>query len=1086
MNREDVRSEVERLLAEQLLGPVVDDEVLQARPSDVYLTGILWPRETGVDAGEDDAGAAEVATAEPEAADSPVPGYRSIRPCSIGITFEVSSDATVNVSLGSTARYVEVPTPGRIGNKAAESEASPSPDNDTAADVGYDWRRTPLSYRVTISSAEPRLIWRTHDFDLADGTIVRDKDIAVDIRRRPSRERCVITVTLIDTAEDEIPRPLRDRQLLFQTQLVIRAVDPRGGGAIYARAAYPFVDDDEDHLTNLLIYRDIREFAVGHGVAAEWTAGASGALQEVATTWLPRARVESTSPDGHELVRELKERRASPFAAATLSDPSRRESNCNALDEFCDLYAGWIATRLEARLDNFKGELRRAAAQNLQRCADALKRQKDGVRCLRQSDEAWEAFVLANRAMDMQSKFPSKGERRGPLVWRPFQLAFVLLVIPGLVDPTDTDRETMDLLWFPTGGGKTEAYLALTAFEIFRRRLTSHQRRNSGGVDVLMRYTLRLLTIQQFQRAAALIAACEVMRNGSQDRLGSAPIALGLYVGTDSTPNKLVDAAERLDEEMVGRAPTSTPRQLLNCPVCGANLPSSGYRVDEQRKWMDVTCSAEACGSRGVALPIMTVDEAIYAHPPSLVIGTVDKFAQLPRNQHLGLLFGAGTPERLGLIIQDELHLISGPLGSMTGLYEATIDLLCTAGTIRPKIIGSTATIGRARKQVRALFDRDVMQFPPPGFDAADSFYAVRDETGPDRIYRGVASAGRSPKFALQALIASLMQSIHVVRKSDKATDAEVDPYWTCVCYFNSLRELGGAHVLMLDDVRRQMAFLAGRMGIEPRLMEAPPLELSSRVSSRDIPEYLRKLSRSLGSDDPYEGQPPDAVLASNMISVGVDVPRLGVMVVAGQPKSTAEYIQATSRVGRGLPGLVVTLYNCGRPRDLSHFEHFLAYHSALYRGVEATSVTPWAPRARDKALHAVLAAAVRHGISGMNRDEDAISFDSGSVETQRIIEYLATRAGNASEGLEGKDTREDLEHATKTWRRRCEESRAAAKRLLYWEHKAPFGRTAPHLMRSAEEMRSAGSAAWATPNSMREVEPSTAFVLRHIRRRET
>jgi hypothetical protein len=275
-------------------------------------------------------------------------------------------------------------------------------------------------------------------------------------------------------------------------------------------------------------------------------------------------------------------------------------------------------------------------------------------------------------------------------------------------------------------------------------------------------------------------------------------------------------------------------------------------------------------------------------------------------------------------------------------------------------------------------------------------------------------------------------------------------------------------------------------MGIEPRLMEAPPLELSSRVSSRDIPEYLRKLSRSLGSDDPYEGQPPDAVLASNMISVGVDVPRLGVMVVAGQPKSTAEYIQATSRVGRGLPGLVVTLYNCGRPRDLSHFEHFLAYHSALYRGVEATSVTPWAPRARDKALHAVLAAAVRHGISGMNRDEDAISFDSGSVETQRIIEYLATRAGNASEGLEGKDTREDLEHATKTWRRRCEESRAAAKRLLYWEHKAPFGRTAPHLMRSAEEMRSAGSAAWATPNSMREVEPSTAFVLRHIRRRET
>jgi hypothetical protein len=562
-------------------------------------------------------------------------------------------------------------------------------------------------------------------------------------------------------------------------------------------------------------------------------------------------------------------------------------------------------------------------------------------------------------------------------------------------------------------------------------------------------------------------------------------MSLGLYVGSDSTPNSLEEAEKRLAEEAAGRSPTSTPRQILSCPVCGAVLQSHAYRIDQARRWMDVACRAEGCEVRGVAQPIQTVDEAIYAHPPSLLIGTVDKFAQLPRNENVGVLFGAGASERLGLIIQDELHLISGPLGSMTGLYEACIDLLCTDGEVRPKIIGSTATIGRARKQVRALFDRDVLQFPPPGFEATDSFFAVRDTEGPDRIYCGVATAGRSPKFALQALIASLMQSVFQIRESKGASDATIDPYWTCVGYFNSLRELGGAHVLMLDDVRRQRAFLAGRAGVEPRPMEEPPLELSSRVSSREIPEILVKLNRSLGSDDVFAGQPPDAVLASNMISVGVDVPRLGVMAVAGQPKSTAEYIQATSRVGRGLPGLIVTLYNFGRPRDLSHFEHFVSYHSALYRGVEATSVTPWAPRARDKALHAVLAAAVRHRVAGMKQDGDAAAFDATNPDVQKILAYLAARADRASEGLETKESREDLAHAVATWQRRCEESRAAGTRLLYWERKVRFGRqAAPHLMRSAEQIRSPGSTAWATPNSMRDVEPSTAFVLRRTRRR--
>ena len=1077
MDREQVRSELESLLESQLLGPAEALEVLDARPSDVYLTGVLWPRQAEIDAGEDDGGLTELADVRAESAsvEAAVPGYRAIRPCSIGITFEVDVGARVTISLDSTSRYVE---------QVVETPAGDRPDG--AGGPTYQWRRKQLDHRLVIPHDETRLAWRTNDFIGPGGGAVHDGDVALDVRRRLDGSRCVFTVTLINTATGDVPRELREKQMLLQSRILVSATMPDDSPAIRARTTYPFADDDEDQLVNLLLYRDVQEFAVGHGIAAEWPAPEmKDRVRVVATTWLPRARVESMSPDGHASVKPLKARDPCLFAAATLSRMDRRQETCSDLLEFLGLYGRWIETTLVSSQTAFDGQLRDAADRNVERCVGTLQRLKRGVEVLRTSDVAWKAFTLANLAMDRQSRFPSRGDRSGPLVWRPFQLAFVLMVIPGLVDALDPDRDTMDLLWFPTGGGKTEAYLALSAFEIFRRRLGSDERRGSGGVDVIMRYTLRLLTVQQFQRAAALITACELIRREDVAHLGVAPISLGLYVGADSTPNGLEEAASRLSDEARGLKPASTPRQLLNCPVCGGKLPTAAYRIDDARHSMDVTCPGDGCEAQGIRLPILTVDEAIYAFPPSLLIGTVDKFAQLPRNANLGVLFGGSSPERLGLIIQDELHLISGPLGSMTGLYEACVDWLSTHGTVRPKIIGSTATIGRAARQVRALFDRDVLQFPPPGIDAADSFFAVRDEEGPDRIYRGVATAGRSPKFALQALIASLMQSVFEIRESGQASERDIDPYWTCVGYFNSLRELGGAHVLMLDDVRRQIGFLAGRKSVTPRSMDGPPLELSSRVSSREIPEILDRLNRPLGSDDVFASPPPDAVLASNMISVGVDVPRLGVMAVAGQPKSTAEYIQATSRVGRGLPGLVVTLYNFGRPRDLSHFEHFQSYHTALYRSVEATSVTPWAPRARDKALHAVLAAIVRHGLVGMDQDEDAIRFDPDSPDVKAILQYLSHRAGRATDGLEENDTIRGLQNAVSGWSRKCAEARATRSRLLYWEKRTRFNKhTAPHLMRSAEQMRSDGSSGVATPNSMREVEPSSAFVLRPGRRR--
>ncbi|ARS71074.1 helicase [Sinorhizobium meliloti] len=1059
------RAEIIHHASALLLGPLSNDERLTSAPVDTYLTGILWPEGETLDAIEDDQSEGAQSGDDREADDG-VPGYRAIRPCSFGITFAVDLETPLEISLGTTARYRAVEgEPTRLGARPARL-----------------WQRIPLGYYLIIPPG-PASTWRTSCFLNAVGEQVTDPEVELHIRRRIDGEQQVLTVTLINKSLEADDR-YRDELCLFQTEVIIRAPGKISGGAIRPRPVVAPNGGDEDAQSAALLYRDAVEFAVGHGVSVDWASADGRRADEVRTTWLPSAVVRGMSPNGHPLLGGFRERHPNAFNAAWLAQGDRREDVIAALRDFAEGYRNWIATFLHVRLGEFAGELQQAALRNHDRCVETARRIERGIRILETSDQAWTAFNLANAAMDRQSLYDIKGDRKGPLRWRPFQLAYILLVLPDLACPDDPegDRECVDLLWFPTGGGKTEAYLALTAFQIFHRRLTDAGRQAHGGVDVLMRYTLRLLTVQQFQRAASLICACEAIRLERGD-LGTASISLGLYVGGEATPNRIEEARTALAEEHGGQNPRSTPRQLLVCPVCGTDLPPSAYKFSDKGNGIDIRCSNPTCETAGRCLPVLTVDDFIYAEPPSLVIGTIDKFAQLPRRRDIRALFGLDGGLRPGLIIQDELHLISGPLGSVAGLYETVIDMLCTTGGVRPKVIGSTATIGQAARQVRALFDRSVLQFPPSGFEAGDSFFAVREEGNePDRLYLGVCSAGRSPKFALQAAAAALLQVPEYLRSQGSAETA-LDPFWTCVLYFNSLRELGGAYVLLQDDVPRQMEFIATRLAGASgtmRALQREPVELSSRVPSRELPAKLNALAVPLvTNNDPYAELPEDSVLASNMISVGVDVSRLGLMVVNGQPKSTAEYIQASSRVGRGLHGLVVTLYNFGRPRDVSHFEHFPGYHAALYRSVEATSVTPWAPRARDKALHAVLAAAVRHLVDDMDEDAAATDFHADDDEVRAIIEAICVRAASASDNIEGAAAAADLEAIVREWAQRSQDARSSGRRLAYWEKKAPYGRTLPHLMMSAEEGGRGTGLAWPTPNSMREVEPSTAFSLK-------
>ncbi|WP_375429082.1 hypothetical protein [uncultured Sphingomonas sp.] len=633
-----------------------------------------------------------------------------------------------------------------------------------------------------------------------------------------------------------------------------------------------------------------------------------------------------------------------------------------------------------------------------------------------------------------------------------------------MADKRSADREIADLLFFPTGGGKTEAYLGLAAFTIALRRLGAAGLLGAG-TSVIMRYTLRLLTLDQLGRAAGLVCAMELLRTGpdylgadGRSMLGDWPIEIGLWVGSDASPNRMGGKGDRGDDSAVARVRAYTsgrnsraPAPIKECPWCGTALTPRSFRCvpdDHRPVNLELRCASSACAFTGDrALPVLVVDDAIYRRLPAFLIATVDKFASLPWKGEAGAFFGHvdradgtgfyGAVEpgqgraldgghRLDppdLVIQDELHLISGPLGTVAGLYEVAIDRLATrevAGVrVRPKIVASTATVRRARGQILALFDReDTGIFPVPGVDRRDSFFALTKPESvedPARWYLGLAAAGRGPKLVfLQALVTLLAGAQGL---ADEGGDA--DAYLTALCYFNALRELGGARRIVEDEVATRVA----AYGAERRRLEPPdrpfgdrtlaePIELTSRVSTDQVAAAKRRLEAVFGSSPskggtsgraepaskgsaPGRAEPVDVALATNMISVGLDIERLGLMLVQGQPKTAAEYIQATSRVGRNpvRPGLVIAVLNVHKPRDRMHFEQFGHFHDTFYRAVEATSVTPWSARALDRALAAVVVAIARH-LRPELTPPGAVTALEGSPETRAaVVRHLVDRA---------------------------------------------------------------------------------------------
>lgn len=1017
------------------LGPLDGEcEVLQRSPVYAYLVGTLYPIEQGtalpvdVDDVEDVAEAAaedeadwesEVEhgdTDEMEAEDLGInlTGAFGWAPSSVGVSFlHAGSSLSVDIA-------------GGVYEKTAEE----------------DWVRRPVSGReffevgasgeMPVLEGRAKLSWRSRRYD----------------------GHWLTTVALSNAAEVAVAEAKRHPELcLFQVEL---ACSDESGLLPYPQNGVHVSDEDRELAFR---YRDNPSFGVGHGVAVEWTPAAAPAT--VKTTIIPETEVSA-----------IRAKRGAGDAVQMrwLSDEEVPLADLLAgLSSVATEYAEWIAGQEAeaAELSDTEGTI---AARIVKRQHRALERIEEGIRLLGEDVQVLQAFRMANTAMRWQmlrqrnvigkeTRFGRRlSEDKGAdePTWRPFQLGFILSALASTVDHGHEDRDLVDLIWFPTGGGKTEAYLGLAAIEMIRRRLVRGHK--GGGMTVLTRYTMRLLTAQQFQRAATLICALELMRNDSERLDGAPDFSIGLWLGNSTTPGTFKEAEKQFHEVRQQLHPEN-PFQLLACPWCAEPImppektsKDRKYGVKADAYGFEFFCPDDNCPFSHT-LPVQVVDEGIYANPPTMLVATVDKLARLAWITEGSRMFGIDSIcDPPSLVIQDELHLLSGPLGTIVGVYEAAVGALLRWKGTGPKTVASTATTRASENQVIGLMAKQVEAFPPAGLHAEDNHFSEPDPESPGRLYMGIMPQAHTPSWSIGQIATELLNAPVAMGLEGEAKDR----FWTLAVYHNSLRELGRTVTILRDDVQSNLSRRAG--GDVPSRAIGPDgvEELNGNVPSGELIRLLDRLEKG-----PAQSEVIDALATTNIMSVGIDVERLGLMLVNGHTKTTAEYIQATSRVGRGTtPGLVVTMFRSGKPRDRSVFESFGAYHGAYYRFVEPSSVTPWSLQARKRALRAALVILVRHGV-GRNGNSDAAYFDPDSAGVKKAVALLKAHVSIA-DAREAEVVATEIDDAVREWVEARERASKAGKSLAY-KSKDPEQR----LLRQFTEP----GAGWPVMNSMRSVD---------------
>ncbi len=1184
-----VRENLVDILERELLGPIHgSEEVLPISPRSQYLVGHVAPvkltsdaASEAVDSGSEDRGElievrldttalAEVpgvpafaaddqkAETEDDDAEDRAPKQGLMIPASMGMRFQVPADLesfTVSASWG-TYETIETDQVTKSGRPVRH------------------YKRIPVEEARLIRLAD-LVAGRTKIVELQDSVCLR-----LDRYDDKIHDRVLVEIALCN--DRETPDSIPISMWMFQTKLRVDA----GGAEVFLPVRdvleqdWPEPDDEVQQLD--LQYRDRLEYAVGRTCSVDWEVRqGSRRATEVSTTWLPIAETPQTrAPDRDRSMLSMDE-------LATVTPAKLRTGLRPLVDGYCE----WLDQQ-ESRAKKLPEHWHETCEQVLLEARQAHQRLADGLEHVATEPEALRCFRFMNRVMRDQRIASQVAEERasdssvtieqarqrvdalsaGVASWRPFQLAFILMQLEALTEPTTAIRSAehqarVELLFFPTGGGKTEAYLGLAAYAFATRRRQGVVESAEGpldgglGVAVLMRYTLRLLTAQQFQRATALVCAAELARREDEATWGTEPFRIGLWVGTDVSPKWFEEADKQLTRANEYGSHRLTVLQIQRCPWCGTPIAAAQIKADATQRRVFVYCGDELArcpfakgGAVDEGLPVLTVDEEIYRLAPAFVIATVDKFARLAREGAAASLFGyvarrcgrhgyvhqdyAGcsisrahpavkdgdrivhpqaTVRPVGrlrppdLIIQDELHLITGALGTSVGLFEVAVETLASWETadgkpVRPMIVASTATVRNAHEQVRGLYGRQVQIFPPQVLDAADTYFSQEvpiDRANPGRRYLGVSAQGvrlSSAEIRVAEVLLSAGQLLF-----DEAGEA-ADPYMTLVGYFNATRELAGMARYMADDV-------ANRVG-NPRMGSGFPrrygtgfgslsiAELTSRIASAEIGRTLDRLGLEFDPDFDATQQrldrikaanagkkrpirtniPFDVVLATSMLGVGVDVQRLGLMLVVGQPKNTAEYIQASSRVGReasGRPGLVVALGNWARPRDLAHFEQFRHYHETFYAQVEAQSVTPFSTTSLDRGLDGLLVSVARvvqaTEAKGLSPEQDAWRIRDQRASIDAICDRLRKRIAVAARDDAASNHAGDvLVNRIDRWNERAKRATEMNKTLVY-ERIGQGEEFLPLIISPENAKASAGDslqAPFVIANSMREVQP--------------
>lgn len=1095
----EVRNKILDALKIDLIGPLEEDEKLDESPLSSYITGMLYPHKTSISSdveyeNQDFASAMDEDYREEEEEDEieEMVGTKFKLQSSMGIRFYVDNNIQklkVKVKWGQYYKdKLKVENDNNEENKKKSGRTvfiRIQKEEELIVDLGNKNRNTELSLK-------------------------EDQSIKIKLSQILLKSGTkLVAVYLSNCRETSDDRDFEN--VMFQAELIVKGINNE-----------PVFEPEhlcrDIEIEDEFYYEKRPIYARGNGCAANWIKSDNEKAIEVRSVFIPAHEINSVSPNLDGFSEDC-------FSMQFMSKNSKKIEIISRLKTLNDDYFKWIDV-LKSNIKMQDRGFKERGNKIINTCLEAYNRISRGIEQIEQNEYAFKAFCFMNQAMYLQRGMSEFAKKYGSGIkcsfrdeefckkdhskWRPFQIAFILLNITGCINPLDDERKNVDLLYFPTGGGKTEAYLGLIAFVIGYRRLTAQFEKEfekDGGVTVILRYTLRLLTTQQRDRLTKMICAAEIIRNKLEKDYGKAPISIGFWVGGGVTPNSFNEFKFNKDDPTASdKAVNKLTKQIITCPFCGTPINREDYEIDIEKGEVNIYCHDVNCyfyKYKEKPIPVYVVDEEIYRKCPTVIISTVDKFARLPWDQKTGLIFGRTDRycERHGyiacgekhpnrhnkkgilnaakviktrqfyppeLIVQDELHLITGPLGTIYGGYETVIEEMCSftrnGYKILPKYIVSTATIKNADAQIKCLYGRESFsQFPPSGFDIGDSYFIkeISLDEKPFRKYCAVCASGQSMKTTVLRVYAVLLQSVKELSRQEQFKEL-IDPYYTLIGYFNSIRELGGTVRLLQDDIPKRIKRIKKRYGYAQERFLRRTREITSRISSYKIAELLEQLTLSHDNEECL-----DVAIATNMIAVGMDVDRLGLMTVMGQPKQNSEYIQATSRIGRKFPGLVVTIYNPYRPRDLSHYENFKGFHSHMYRYVEGTTATPFSARARDRVLHAIVVALLRLKNETMAPNNGANSIcdiENKIIEEAKkvILERIRTVSSKAKE-----DTSFEINQFIEDWK--CLSSEE--KELLYYiKYTDKYNRLLNYYNEYCTPKEKP------TLNSMREVESSSSL----------